>query len=263
MAIPQLEAADVELIRAANANPFTLSGTNTWLVGRDPAYLIDPGPPLDEHVEALVAAIDARGGIGAVLLTHSHGDHAEAVPALRERRPAPLAAALSNADIVLGEGDSVGPLRAVATPGHAPDHLVFVCGGVCFTGDTVLGQGSVFVAPVPGAMAAYLDALARLRALGPEVLCPGHGPPVTDAAAKLDEYIAHRLERERLLLEALGEGLRTVDELLDRVWSDAPEALRLAAAVTLESHLFKLEAEGRLPAGVERRDFSWLANAQV
>jgi glyoxylase-like metal-dependent hydrolase (beta-lactamase superfamily II) len=147
----------------------------------------------------------------------------------------------------------------VATPGHAPDHLAFVAGRACFTGDAVLGEGSVFVAPDPGALRGYLAALERLRAMDLAVLCPGHGPLVLDANAKLDEYLAHRRDRERRLAEALAAGLRTADELLDRVWSDAPAALRGAATVTLAAHLDKLDEEGRLPEGVERPQLSGYA----
>jgi glyoxylase-like metal-dependent hydrolase (beta-lactamase superfamily II) len=123
-------------------------------------------------------------------------------------------------------------------------------GRVCFTGDTVLGSGSVFIAPGEGSLSAYLDSLRRLRALDLEVLCPGHGPFVWDPAAKLDEYISHRLDRERRLVEALDSGLRGEDELLDAAWSEVPEELRGAAALTLRAHLEKLREEGRLPPGV-------------
>ena len=243
---------DIVRLRAENPGPFTLSGTNTWIVGRDPAYVIDPGPLLDEHLDAIVAETDRRGGIAGIALTHDHPDHTQAVPALRERTFSPaVAAARPDTDIVLRDGDQFGPLRAVATPGHSPDHLAFVAGRACFTGDAVLGEGSVFIAPDPGAMAAYLDALRRLRAVELDVLCPGHGPPVWDAAGKLDGYIAHRLDRERRLLEALAQGVRGERGLLDAVWDDAPAELRPAAAVTLAAHLDKLREEGRLPADVE------------
>jgi len=116
----------------------------------------------------------------------------------------------------------------------------------------VLAQSSVFVAPDPGALRGYLAALRRLRAMDLELLCTGHGPPVTDPAALLDRYLAHRADRERRLIAALDDGLRTVDDLLDRAWDDAPASLRLAAAATLMAHLGKLDEEGRLPAGVER-----------
>jgi glyoxylase-like metal-dependent hydrolase (beta-lactamase superfamily II) len=258
MARLELPAHDTVGIRADNPGPYTLSGTNTWIYGHEPAWLIDPGPALPEHLDAISVEIDARGGLAAVLLTHDHPDHAEAVPELVMRfSPVPLAAARGTVSARLADGDRCGPFEVIATPGHAPDHLTFVAGGVAFTGDAVLGEGSVFIAPDPGALAAYLDALRGLRARELDVLLPGHGPPVHDPAAKLDQYISHRLDRERRLLAALDAGARSVDELLDRVWDDAPKALRPAAAVTLAAHLDKLAGEGRLPDGVERPATSW------
>jgi glyoxylase-like metal-dependent hydrolase (beta-lactamase superfamily II) len=244
---------DLVGIRAANPGPFTLSGTNSWIVGRGPAWLVDPGPNLAEHVDALLTELQQRGGVGGIALTHDHPDHTEAVPAIRARYPdAPLAAAHADADVRLTEGDRLGPLEAVATPGHAPDHLAYVVGEAALTGDAILGEGSVFIAPDPGAMAAYLDALTRLRERPLDVLCPGHGPPVFEARAKIDQYISHRLVRENRLVAALNSGKRTVAELLDEAWDDVPAGLRPAAAVTLAAHLDKLSDEGRLPAGVER-----------
>jgi glyoxylase-like metal-dependent hydrolase (beta-lactamase superfamily II) len=247
-----LAAHGIVRVRADNPGPFTLSGTNTWIVGSDPAYVIDPGPALAPHLDAIAAALGDRGGLGGIALTHGHADHSEAVGALRARFPAPLAAAAGDPDVVLRDGDRFGPLSVFATPGHAPDHVAFVAATACFSGDAVLGEGSVFIAPDPGALIDYLAGLRRLRELRLDVLCPGHGPPVWDPAAKLDAYVAHRLDRERRLVDALGRGLRTTDELLDAAWSDAPAALRPAAAVTLAAHLDKLEEERRLPSGVQR-----------
>jgi glyoxylase-like metal-dependent hydrolase (beta-lactamase superfamily II) len=254
MARLELPDYDILGIRAANPGPFTLSGTNSWIVDRGQAWLVDPGPVLDEHMAALLAEIDHRGGLGGIVLTHDHADHAEAARAVRARYPhAPIAAARGEVDVRLSDGDRIGPFEAVATPGHAPDHLAFVtAAGVGFTGDAVLGEGSVFVSPYPGALVAYLEGLNRLRERRLSVLCPGHGPVVHDPAAKLDQYISHRLDRERRLLAALDSGKRSVDELLDDAWSDAPPGLRPAATVTLAAHLDKLADEGRLPAGVER-----------
>ena len=246
---------DIARIRAENPGPFTLSGTNTWVVGRDPCWVVDPGPALDEHLAAVLAEAAERGGVGGIAVTHHHADHTDAVPHLARETGAPVAAAAFAADVALADGDRFGPLEVVATPGHSPDHLAFVAGGACMTGDAVLGEGSVFVAPDPGALTGYLAALRRLRAMGLDVLCPGHGPPVADPATKLDQYVAHRLDRERRLVAALGDGLRGVDELLDRVWDDAPAQLRPAAAVTLAAHLDKLADEGRLPEGVSRPEF--------
>jgi glyoxylase-like metal-dependent hydrolase (beta-lactamase superfamily II) len=245
-------------IRAPNPGPFTLTGTNTWIVGRGPAWLIDPGPEIDSHLGALTAELGRRGGLGGIALTHDHPDHAEAVAALRAAHPeAPLAAARGEVDVVLVEGARFGPLEAIATPGHAQDHLSFLVDDVAFTGDAVLGTGSVFITPDPGALAGYLDGLERLRARSAAVGAPGHGPVVDDLDAKIAEYVAHRLDRERRLVEALDGGARSVDEMLDRVWDDAPAMLRPAASVTLAAHLDKLDDEGRLPSGVERPARWW------
>jgi glyoxylase-like metal-dependent hydrolase (beta-lactamase superfamily II) len=240
-------------IRADNPGPFTLTGTNTWIVGRDPAWIVDPGPARPEHLTAVAAELDARGGLSGVALTHDHPDHAEGIPALRERYPdAVLAAGRGATDITLSEGAAAGPFTAVYTPGHAPDHYSFLAGGLAFSGDAVLGQGSVFIAPDPGALAGYLEGLGRLRARAPELILPGHGPVVERPTEKLDEYVSHRLDRERRLLAALDQGARSISELLDAAWSEVPEHLRPAATVTLASHLDKLDGEGRLPDRVER-----------
>ena len=251
---------DLEQITADNPGPFTLQGTNTWLVGRDPCFVVDPGPLMEAHLERVLSDAADRGGIGGIAVTHDHLDHVEAVKKLRPRAGgvAVAAACYDGADVRLADGDEFGPLRAIATPGHAADHLAFVAGGACFSGDAVLGEGSVFVWPDPGALRGYLAALERLKALELTVICPGHGPIVLDPKAKLDEYIAHRLERERRLVAALDAGMRTADELLDHAWSDAPAALRAPATVTLAAHLDKLDEEGRLPDGVERPQLSLL-----
>jgi glyoxylase-like metal-dependent hydrolase (beta-lactamase superfamily II) len=222
-------------VRASNPSALTLDGTNTYVVGR---WVVDPGPADTGHLDAVRRA--APQGIDGVVLTHSHADHAAGA----EQLGAPVT--------LPAEGEEVGPFRALATPGHSADSVCLVLGRACFTGDTVLGSGSVFIAPGEGSLAAYLDSLERLRSLPLDVLCPGHGPYVMNPRAKLEEYVSHRLERERLLVEALDAGLRTQDELLDTAWADAPTELRYFAGLSLASHLEKLEGEGRLPDGVER-----------
>lgn len=217
-------------VRAPNPSPLTLDGTNSYVVGR---WVVDPGPADQAHLDAVRAA--AAEGIEGVVLTHSHADHSEG-------------AELLGAPVTLPSGgDEVGPFRVVATPGHSPDSVSLLLGGICFCGDTVLGVGSVFIDPWEGSLSAYMDSLRRLRDLDLEVICPGHGPYVEDPHAKLDEYIEHRADRERRLVAALDSGLREQDELLDEVWSDAPAELRPAAALTLRAHLDKLREEGRLP----------------
>ena len=229
-------------MRADNPSPYTLDGTNTYVVE---GWVVDPGPADDAHAERVIAA--AGGTVAGIVLTHDHPDHADGAPSLAERTGVTVERPRG--------GDRVGPFDAIATPGHAQDHVALVWRRVAFAGDTVLGAGSVFVAPGGGGMGAYLDSLRRLRELDLEAIGPGHGPWVWDPRAKLDEYIAHRLERERKVLDALDAGVRTRDELIDAAWDDVPfdqaPVLRVAAGVTLDAHLEKLADEGRLPAGVE------------
>jgi glyoxylase-like metal-dependent hydrolase (beta-lactamase superfamily II) len=226
-------------IIAPNPGPMTLEGTNTYLYGSGPCAVIDPGPNDERHLSAVRAAAEERGGIGLVLLTHGHGDHAEGAGQL-------------GADVVLpGDGEEHLGLRAISTPGHAPDHVCLITAdGVCFSGDLVLGTGSTFVPPDGGSLAAYMDSLRRMQAEPIELIAPGHGPWITDPAAKLAEYVEHREMRERRLLAALERGERSRDALLDEAWSDVPPELREAAAMVMQAHLDKLMAEGRLPAGV-------------
>jgi glyoxylase-like metal-dependent hydrolase (beta-lactamase superfamily II) len=221
-------------VRAANPSPLTLTGTNTWVVGRDPAWVVDPGPALEAHLDAVASEVAARGGAGGIVLTHDHADHSEGAGALSER----LGVAVVHAP---ADGAAVGPFSVLALPGHADDHVVFVMDRAAFTGDAVLGEGSVFVS---GHLREYLDGLRRLRALDLLVLCPGHGDEIWDPAAKLDEYLAHRAERERALRAALDAGVTGEDALLDAAWADAPAAVRPFAAVSLRAHLEKLREEG-------------------
>jgi glyoxylase-like metal-dependent hydrolase (beta-lactamase superfamily II) len=214
----------------------TLEGTNTYLYGADPCTVIDPGDEDPGHLEAVRAAAGERGGIGLVLLTHSHRDHSEGAGGL-------------GAEVVLpGGGETHAGLRVLATPGHAADHVCFLTDdGVCFSGDLVLGLGSTIVPPGGGSLAAYMDSLALLVAEPIELICPGHGPWITDPAAKLAEYVEHRQMRERRLLAALERGERSRASLLAEAWDDIPVELAPMAAMAMEAHLEKLEAEGRLP----------------
>jgi len=145
----------------------------------------------------------------------------------------------------------VGPFKVIESPGHSADHVTYLAGDVLFSGDTVLGEGSVFISPGGGSLVRYLDSLERLRRLELQAICPGHGPVVWEPREKLTDYIEHRLDRERRLVAALERGVRERDALLDEVWDDAPAELRPAAALTLETHLEKLAQEGRLPADFE------------
>lgn len=233
-----------EILRllADNPGPMTLTGTNTYVVGSDPCHVLDPGPDDSRHVEAVQAAVAGRGGAAGVLLTHSHNDHTGAIAGLGLE----VTAAADGDCFEAGDGTR---LTAVATPGHAVDHLCFFTDdGVCFSGDLILGWGSTYVPPDGGSLAAYMDSLRLVAARRPSLICPGHGPWITEPAAKVAEYLEHRESRERGLVEALGRGVRSRMELLAEVWSDVPAQLRPAAAVVMEAHLQKLDAEDRLPA---------------
>jgi glyoxylase-like metal-dependent hydrolase (beta-lactamase superfamily II) len=230
-----------ELVRivAPNPGPMTLEGTNTYVFGADPCLVIDPGVADGGHLEAIRAAAAERGGIGLVLLTHSHADHAGGAEEL-------------GAEVVAAsDGEVHGGLRVLATPGHAADHVCFLSdNGVCFSGDLVLGLGSTIVPPGGGALKAFMSSLRLLQAEEIELIAPGHGPWVTDPAAKLAEYVEHREMRERRLLAALDRGERSRAALLAEVWDDVPVELLPMAAMALDAHLEKLEEEGRLADGL-------------
>ncbi|MGH2988090.1 MAG: MBL fold metallo-hydrolase [Solirubrobacterales bacterium] len=251
---------EIERIVAPNPGPMTLEGTNTYVVaGTGAAFVIDPGPADEAHIAAVRAVADARGGIEGILLTHSHLDHAEAVPMLGDA--AVLWGSVGTGDESSNESGagspgagwpaepppSVGPFEVIPTPGHSVDHVCLAHGAALFCGDLILGRGSSFVPPDGGSLIAYLESLRTVLDLEPELLCPGHGPYVTNARAKISEYIDHRLERERKLVAALAAGERSRERLLALAWDDVPAELRPAAAVVMEAHLEKLEAEGRLP----------------
>ena len=255
-----LEPLGVVLLRARDPGPLTLAGTNSWLVGRDPVWVVDPGPEDDDHLDALEEEVRARGGLGAIAVTHDHADHSAGVRALcRRLGPEVEVAAAARSSVgnqpgsgkeisfrPLADGDRLGPLRVLSLPGHTGDHLGFVlevdAGAVVFTGDAVLGEGSVFVS---ADMAGYLRGLERIRDLRPALLCPGHGPVVTDPAKRIADHLAHRVGREEAVLAAWRRGLRG-DDLLSAVWGPLPLRLRQAAAMTLGAHLEKLEGESRL-----------------
>ena len=197
-------------VRADNPSAMTLDGTNTYVLG---GWVVDPGPDDPAHVDAVFEA--AAGAIEGIVLTHGHADHSGAAPALAERA--------GGLEVQHPSGDErAGPFEAIATPGHSADSVCLIAGRTCFTGDTVLGQGSVFISPGEGSLAAYLQSLERLRERDLDVLCPGHGPYVWDPRAKLTEYIEHRLERERKLVAALDSGARSEDELLDAPGTTSP-----------------------------------------
>lgn len=239
--------AAVHLLRADNPSPMTLSGTNSYVVAAaGETWVIDPGPADSRHIAALAELARELGHPAGVALTHEHGDHSEGVE--------PMLAALGGAgeiEFLSHATPCEAPFKAVHTPGHSADHLVFVLGDVLFSGDLILGGSSTIVPPGGGTLIRYLESLETVAAIAPALILPGHGEPIEDAAAAVRNQLAHRVAREEGLAAALAEGVRDREALLDRVWSDVPEQLRIAAHVTMQSHLEKLDLEDRLPADFE------------
>jgi glyoxylase-like metal-dependent hydrolase (beta-lactamase superfamily II) len=244
----------------------TLDGTRTYVVGRDRPAIVDPGPAFDAHVDALVRLLD--GAVpAAILLTHAHGDHAGAAPALARRTGAPVMMARGALDLPfagglvmrwLTDGDAIdtdaGPLTAVATPGHAPEHLCFAGPGqsakerALFAGDHFMGgSDTTLVAPPEGNLTAYLDSLDRIASLDVQVIYPAHGPPLHDPAQAVARYRRHREERMDGVVRALREGETEPAGMLDRVYGPSLDpALRAAAEGSLHAVLAHLESAGRV-----------------
>lgn len=250
----------VARVLAPNPSPMTLTGTNTYLVSRAEVAVIDPGPDLPEHVEAIIENLRRLGKPAIALVTHHHDDHLPAARRLRERLGLPIAGHpdLPGVDHPLGHLTRMDfadiSLTALHTPGHTWDHVCFLLEQerCIFTGDLVAGTGSLVVGPGRGELAASLYSLQMLADLTPTTLYPGHGPVVPDGPGKLAEYIGHRAERERQVLDALAHGVATIPVMVERIYPGLAPALHGHAGRNLQAHLFKLEDEGRARVDGER-----------
>ena len=241
-------------ILCPNPGPMTLDGTNTWVLlepGATEAVVVDPGPLDEQHLRAVVAAVEERGArVTRTVLTHGHADHAEGAGRFAELTGAPTQAVGRGHDD-LGDGDVVRAggleLRVVATPGHTSDSVSFALPAdhALLTGDTVLGRGTTVVAHPDGELAAYLDSLTRLAALtgGGSVtsILPGHGPVVPDASAMVAFYRRHRAERLEQVRQALADGAAQahdpVQAVVERVYADVPREVWPAAALSVAAQL--------------------------
>lgn len=247
----------IELVRANNPSAMTLTGTNSYLIdaGNGEALVIDPGPLDHAHVEALIARAASRTlRISAIALTHGHPDHAPAAAPLAARTGAriyahPHSEVPRDGDLPLEGEFRLGTLalRVIDAPGHTFEHVAFYDPGeaALFTGDVILGEGTVVIAPPGGAMRPYTNTLQRLRDEfpGAKRIYGGHGPVVEDARAKIAEYIAHRAQRQIELLEALRAGPQTIPELVVRIYGDTRRILWPAAARQLLAYLMALVHE--------------------
>jgi glyoxylase-like metal-dependent hydrolase (beta-lactamase superfamily II) len=238
----------------------TLSGTNSYLIdcGNGEAICIDPGPAIERHIEALLdRAEEMQVRIALICLTHTHPDHAPAAPILAERTGADIAAHEKtefphNRGLRDGERISIGDtsLIAIDAPGHTFDHVVFYepREGGLFTGDVVLGEGYVVIAPPNGAMRPYQQTLSRLLSEFPDAktIYGGHGEPVRNPQAKLRDYIAHRQTRQQEILDALQTQPQTIPDLVRTIYRDTNPILWPAAARQMLAYLIALEQEGRV-----------------
>ena len=246
-------------VLAPNPSLMTLEGTNTYLLGASgvgEVVCVDPGPDDPAHRAAIEAAAAARDAtIVAVVLTHHHADHAAAAGWARTWQAPIHTGDPALVEVAAGRLEDGGHLaragveiEAIATPGHASDHLCLRVEetGAVLTGDHVLGRGTTVVAWPDGDMAAYLSSLERLAAVDATVLHPGHGPIVDRPAEAVAGYLAHRREREHQVHEAVGAGLGTLEAIVESVYCDVDPALHVVAQRSVRAHLDMLADEGRV-----------------
>ena len=258
-------APGVRRIVANNPGPFTFKGTGTYVVGEGEVAVIDPGPDLAEHVEALLASL-ADERITHILITHTHRDHSPAAKAVKEATGAPSFGFGPHAggvrgetgseeggdwdfvpDVVVKDGDAIdgGKWRfeAVHTPGHTSNHLCFAlpANGILFSGDHVMGWSTSVIAPPDGDMAAYMASLEKLLERGADrVYWPTHGPAITEPARHVRAFIAHRREREAAILDCLESGIDSVPTMVERLYVGLDPRLRGAAGRSVLAHLLDL-----------------------
>ena len=274
----QLEQLEPGIARVLAHNPsaFTYYGTQTYLIGTDEVAVIDPGPDIPEHIEALEEAIGRRKVI-TIMCTHTHRDHSPASRPLAERTGAPI---IGCAPLAL---ETVGPradasfdgdyapervradgeardlegktITAVATPGHTSNHLCFAYEGALLTGDHVMGWSTTVVVPPDGDMAAYMQSLDKLRQREDRVYYPAHGPAVTNPQQYVRHLMGHRMQREKQILKLVGEKPRDIPDIVANAYPGLDPRLVTAAGGSVLAHLLDLERRGL----VERQGDAWIA----
>ena len=270
--VPGIASALSPMVRrvlAPNPGVMTGPGTNTYLVGIDEVAVIDPGIEDEGHLDAVVGCGGDR--IRWIFCTHTHPDHSPGAAALKKRTGAEVLAFESRDGLVVDSAIEDGyqieatefRLSAVHTPGHASNHLCYLLEEerLLFSGDHIMQGSTVVIAPPDGDMAAYLTSLERIRSLRLRSIAPGHGHLIDDPNAVIDEYVRHRLERERQVLDAVVAGDHTTAEIVSRLYPDLVEELVIRARQTVHAHLRKLAAEGRTASkDVDDLDAEWTLN---
>lgn len=272
----KLEQLEPRIARVLAHNPsaFTYYGTQTYFIGDREIALVDPGPDLPEHLDALEEAIGGRRVV-AIMCTHTHRDHSPAARPLAERTGAPIigCAPLSletvgpradasfdgdyAPDRVLADGEAIEvegrQIIAVATPGHTSNHLCFAYEGALFSGDHVMGWSTTVVVPPDGDMAAYMASLDKLRQRDDRIYYPAHGPAVTRPGQYVRHLAGHRMQREKQILSLVREKPRAVPDIVANAYPGLDPRLVVAAGGSVLAHLLDLERR-RL---VERRGDQW------
>ena len=271
--LEQVEPGIARLL-AHNPSAFTYYGTQTYLVGHREVAVVDPGPDLPEHLEAIGRAIDGRPVV-AIICTHTHRDHSPASRPLARATGAPIVgcAPLALEDVgpradaafdgdyvpdrVLADGERLDvdgrPIVAVATPGHTSNHLCFSYDQALLTGDHVMGWSTTVVVPPDGDMAAYMQSLDKLRRRDDRIYYPAHGPPVTNPQQYVRHLLGHRMQREKQILRLVGEQAREVPDIVANAYPGLDPRLLAAAGGSVLAHLVDLERRGL----VERREQQW------
>ena len=273
--LEQLEPGIARLL-AHNPSAFTYYGTQSYLAGSAELAVIDPGPDLPEHLDALQEAIGGRSVV-AIMCTHTHRDHSPAARPLADRTGAPIIGcaplALETAgpradasfdghyapDRVLADGEALQvdgeAITAVATPGHTSNHLCFAYGGALFSGDHVMGWSTTVVFPPDGDMGAYMQSLDKLRQREDRVYYPAHGPAVTNPQRYVRHLMGHRMQREKQILRLVSENPRPIPDIVANAYPGLDPRLVTAAGGSVLAHLLDLERRGL----VEQQQGLWKA----
>jgi len=265
MPVPgELVQLDARVRRITQDNPsmFTAVGTNTHLIGDRRVFILDPGPESEPHFERIVAAVgDAT--VAAVIPTHHHPDHWPLAPRLAAHFGAPTLGFGPCGDYVpqrnVADGEVLDSgevrMRAIHTPGHAPDHLCYLLDdGTLMSGDHVMGWSTSVIAPPGGNLNDFMTSLAKLAVLELRVMYPAHGWPIDDPRARIEELRTHREQRTRQALEALGAGLDTIPAMVERIYADVDRRLHPAAARSLLAHLDALVEQGQVRVATANED---------